>query len=109
MSFRLWGRRTGRTGALPIALGLLMAVVRTLTLSWRPSDRYPFGGIDVNEAQGHVGAAYGVTSGIQHPVWAVQAFFPPDYSARSWRMWQASDVRGIDGAAGAVRWNVVAP
>lgn len=54
-------------------------------------------------------AAYGVTAAIPRPVWAVQDFFPPDYPARRWRMWQASDMRRIDGVEGAVHWDVVAP
>ena len=56
-----------------------------------------------------VDAAYRVTAGVRRPVWAVQAFFPPAYAARPWRMWQASDMRRIDGVAGPVHWNVVAP
>ena len=54
-------------------------------------------------------AAYGVTFAISRPVWAVQDFFPPDYPARRWRMWQASGMRRIDGIDGAVHWDVVAP
>lgn len=229
MYLRRWGRRVGRIGALLVILGLMAVVAWTLALSWRPSDRYPFQGIDVSEAQGpvdwwtvrhggadfaylratygatgrdtsfatnwagvhatgmrrgaihtlsvcqlavdqannfnttvprtpdalpaaveiaftadclsrpepavvlgelrryvamveaHTGkpvllkvardfdAAYRMTAGISRPVWAVQTFFPPTYPARPWRMWQASDMRRIDGAAGAVRWDVVAP
>lgn len=54
-------------------------------------------------------AAYQVTAAIPRPVWAVQDFFPPDYAARPWRMWQANDMRRIDGVGGAVNWDVVAP
>ncbi|MEG3178027.1 GH25 family lysozyme [Sphingomonas sp. RB3P16] len=54
-------------------------------------------------------AAYGVTLAIARPVWAMQNFFPPDYPARRWRMWQASDMRRIDGVDGPVHWDVVAP
>ena len=54
-------------------------------------------------------AAYQVTAAIPRPVWAVQDFFPPDYAARPWRMWQANDMRRIDGVDGAVNWDVVAP
>lgn len=54
-------------------------------------------------------AAYRVSAAIPRPVWAVQDFFPPDYAARPWRMWQANDMRRIDGVAGAVNWDVVAP
>lgn len=54
-------------------------------------------------------AAYQVTGAIPRTVWAMQDFFPPDYTARPWRMWQANDMRRIDGIDGPVRWNVVAP
>jgi lysozyme len=54
-------------------------------------------------------AAYGVSAAIPRPVWAVQDFFPPDYAARPWRMWQANDMRRIDGVSGAINWDVVAP
>jgi lysozyme len=54
-------------------------------------------------------AAYGVTLAIPRPVWAVQDFFPPDYPARRWRMWQATGMRRIDGITGPVHWDVVAP
>ncbi len=52
-------------------------------------------------------AAYRVSAAIRRPIWSVQNFFPPDYAARPWRMWQASDMRRIDGAPGRVHWNVV--
>jgi lysozyme len=54
-------------------------------------------------------AAYGVTLAIPRPVWAVQDFFPPDYPARRWRMWQANGTRRIDGVDGPIHWDVVAP
>jgi len=54
-------------------------------------------------------SAYRVTAAIPRPIWAVQAYFPPDYTARSWRMWQANAMRRIDGAPTLVHWNVVAP
>ncbi len=229
MSLRILGRRVGTVGALSIVIGLTAIVAWTLALSWRPSDRYAFQGVDVSEANGvidwwtvkkggadfayvratrggterdvrfeanwaavyetgmrrgathlyslcrlavdqannfnttvprteealpaaveldftsdcpsrperrivldelrrfltmveaHTGkpvllkvskrfeAAYGVTAAIARPVWAVQDFFPPDYPARTWRMWQASEMRRIDGIDGAVDWDVVAP
>ena len=229
MALRLWGRRIGRAGALGIVLALTGVIAWTFALSWRPSDKYGFQGVDVSEDQGvvdwwtvkaggadfaylratygadgrderfatnwadtyaagmrrgalhvyslcrlaadqannfnttvprvsdalppaveidfdpdcesrpvrnvvlgelrrfltmvesHTGkpalikiskrfeATYQVTSAIPRTVWAVQDFFPPDYTARPWRMWQANDMRRIDGINGAVRWNVVAP
>lgn len=52
---------------------------------------------------------YGVTAVVGRPVWAVGNFFPPAYTARPWRMWQASDMRRIDGVEGPVHWDVVRP
>ncbi|MBX9796190.1 GH25 family lysozyme [Sphingomonas sp.] len=52
---------------------------------------------------------YGVSEAIGRPIWSIGNFFPPSYAARPWRMWQASDMRRIEGAAQPVRWNVVAP
>jgi lysozyme len=52
---------------------------------------------------------YRLSAGIPRPVWAVQNMIPPDYAARPWRMWQASDIRRIDGVTGPVNWDVVAP
>ena len=54
-------------------------------------------------------AAYRITLAIDRPIWSTQNFFPPDYAARPWRMWQASDMRRIDGAPTPVHWNVVTP
>ena len=229
MSIRRWGRRVEIIGALVIVVGLAAIVGWTLALSWRPSDRYQFQGVDVSADTGaidwwtvkkggadfaylratggadmrdetfernwagvyetgmrrgashvysicrlaadqannfnttvprdrealpaaveidfaedctsrperpivldeirrfltmveaHTGkpvllkiskrfdAAYGVTAAIPRPVWAVQNFFPPDYPAHRWRMWQANDMRRIDGIEGPVHWDVVAP
>jgi len=229
MATRLWSRRIGQIGALGIALVLIGAAGWIFLLSWRPSDKYSFQGIDVSDDQGaiewptvkaggadfaylratfgadgrddrfaaywsdahaaglrrgaihvyslcrlaadqannfnttvpraedalppaveidfdedcesrpargvvldelrrfltmvetHSGkpalikvskrfeAAYRVTEAIPRTVWAVQDFFPPDYAARPWRMWQASDMRRIEGIDGPVRWDVVAP
>lgn len=53
--------------------------------------------------------AYRLTRAIRRPLWSAQNFFPPDYGARPWRMWQASDMRRIDGVTTKVNWNVVAP
>lgn len=53
-------------------------------------------------------AKYRVTAAIDRPVWSTQDFFAPDYAARPWRMWRASDMRRIDGIDGPVNWDVVA-
>ncbi|WP_267386882.1 GH25 family lysozyme [Sphingomonas sp. GC_Shp_3] len=52
---------------------------------------------------------YGVTSELRRPVWAVGNFFPPTYTARPWQIWQANDMRHIDGVDGSVHWDVVRP
>lgn len=226
---RLWGRRIGRIGALAIVIALCAVIAWTFALSWRPSSKYIFQGVDVSEEQGaiewwavkasgahfaylratygadgrdarfatnwadvyatglrrgaihvyslcrlaadqannfnttvprtrdalpaaveidftadcqsrpvrnvvlgelrrfltmvesHTGkpvllkvskgfeATYQVTGAIPRTIWAVQDFFPPDYPARPWRMWQASDMRRIDGIDGPVHWDVIAP
>ena len=51
---------------------------------------------------------YDLASALPRPVWASGFFFKPDYAARPWRMWRASDVRRIDGIMGPVNWNVAA-
>ena len=53
-------------------------------------------------------ARYRVTEAIDRPVWSAQDFLAPDYAARPWRMWRASDMRRIDGVDGPVNWDVVA-
>ncbi len=53
-------------------------------------------------------AQYRITEALDRPVWSTQNFFPPDYAARPWRMWRASDMRRIDGVSGPVNWDVVA-
>jgi lysozyme len=53
-------------------------------------------------------AAYRLSEAIPRPIWSVQDFFPPDYAARPWRMWRASDMRRVQGIQGAVHWDVVA-
>ncbi|OYY68432.1 glycoside hydrolase family 25 protein [Sphingomonas sp. 28-63-12] len=53
--------------------------------------------------------AYRVSAAIPRPIWSVQNYFPPDYAARPWRMWQANAMRRIDGAPTLIHWNVVTP
>jgi lysozyme len=52
---------------------------------------------------------YALSAAVERPVWATGNAVPPDYSARPWRMWRASDMRRIDGVEGPVNWDVVAP
>jgi len=54
-------------------------------------------------------SSYSVTAALRRPVWATGNFFPPHYAARPWRMWQANDMRRIDGVEGPVHWDVVRP
>lgn len=75
----------------------------------------------INLVEGHAGKPallnvteafeerYDIASGINRTLWLDGNFFPPDYASRPWVMWTASDMRHIDGVAGPVRWDVVAP
>jgi lysozyme len=53
-------------------------------------------------------AEYRLSEATARPLWSQQAFFPPWYLARDWRMWQASGFRRIEGAAQPVNWDVMA-
>ena len=73
----------------------------------------------LNQIEGHSGKPaiiilskqfeeeYSISSGINRTFWLEENFFPPDYAARPWVMWRASDMRRIDGVDGPVDWNVV--
>lgn len=75
----------------------------------------------INLVEGHAGKpavinvsqdfedAYDVSKGINRTLWLERNFLRPDYAARPWVMWTASDMRHIDGVDGPVQWNVVAP
>lgn len=52
-------------------------------------------------------AEYGVSSDIARTTWLRSFFFAPDYGAHDWTMWEASDYARINGADGAIGWNVV--
>lgn len=54
-------------------------------------------------------SAYQISEGLSRTVWLMGNFVPPDYAAKSWVMWQASDIYRINGAPAGVRWNVVRP
>lgn len=54
-------------------------------------------------------AAYHISGALRRPIWSAQNFFPPDYAARPWRLWRASDMRRMDGAGAPLHWDVVAP
>lgn len=51
---------------------------------------------------------YSLSLGINRTLWMDGDFFPPDYGARPWVMWTASDARMIEGVDTPVEWNVVA-
>lgn len=51
---------------------------------------------------------YDLSSVVPRPIWATGTFIKPDYAARAWRIWRASDLRRIDGIEGPVNWDVVA-
>jgi len=53
-------------------------------------------------------ADYRLSEALPRSVWATGNVFPPDYTARAWRMWRASDFRRIAGVDGPVNWNVAA-
>lgn len=53
--------------------------------------------------------AYQLSAAIPRPLWEVRRFFAPDYAARPWRIWQASDIRRVDGISGPIHWDVVTP
>lgn len=53
--------------------------------------------------------AYQVSEGLARTVWLISDYFPPDYAAKRWVMWQASSRYRINGAPEGVRWNVVRP
>ena len=53
-----------------------------------------------------VEADYRLSAALKRNVWLTGNFLRPDYASRPWRMWQASDIRRIDGVEGPVNWNV---
>lgn len=53
--------------------------------------------------------AYGVTSRVERSFWLQRRLFKPDYGAVAWVMWEASDIRHVDGVENPARWNVVRP
>jgi lysozyme len=55
-----------------------------------------------------VDTQYSLSGAVPRPLWAVENVLKPDYTARPWRMWRASDFRRIDGIEGPVNWDVVA-
>lgn len=54
-------------------------------------------------------AEYEVTSRVERSFWLPRRLFKPDFGAVPWVMWEASDIREVDGVENPVRWNVVRP
>lgn len=53
--------------------------------------------------------AYGITSRVERTFWLPRRLFPPDFGAVPWVMWEASDIRQVDGVENRAAWNVVRP
>jgi len=53
--------------------------------------------------------AYQVSDAFDRSLWLRRLAFPPDYGARPWVMWQATNIRRVEGVEGPIDWNVVRP
>lgn len=53
--------------------------------------------------------AYGITSRAERSFWLRRRLFPPDYGAVPWALWEASDIRRVEGVENPVRWSVARP
>lgn len=49
---------------------------------------------------------YRLGAAMKRNLWAVGNFLRPNYTARPWRLWRASDLRRVDGIEGPVNWDV---
>jgi lysozyme len=49
-----------------------------------------------------------LSAALPRPVWAMANLLKPDYAARPWRIWRASNFRRVEGIEGPVNWDVVA-
>ena len=50
--------------------------------------------------------AYGVSAAFDRPLWLRSLGFQPQFGARPWTLWQASNFRRLNGIGGRVDWNV---
>lgn len=50
--------------------------------------------------------AYHLSAAIDRPLWGVRDFFPPNYLARDWRLWQANAARRVAGVDQRLHWDV---
>ena len=53
--------------------------------------------------------AYHITSRAERSFWLQRRLFSPDYGAVPWALWEASDIRRVEGVENPVRWSVVRP
>ena len=53
--------------------------------------------------------AYRVSEAVDRPLWLRSMVRRPDYGARPWRIWQASNFRRLRGIEGRVDWNAARP
>jgi lysozyme len=51
--------------------------------------------------------AHDVSAQFGRPLWLRSLVFEPDFGARPWTIWQASNFRRLDGIEGRVDWNVM--
>lgn len=50
--------------------------------------------------------AYGISAGFDRPLWLRSLIFEPEFARWRWTIWQASNIRRLDGVEGRVDWNV---
>lgn len=51
--------------------------------------------------------AYQISGAFRRALWLRNLFFEPRYGGGRWAIWQASNMRNVDGIEGRVEWNVV--
>lgn len=54
-------------------------------------------------------SAHGISTRLNRPLWLRSLILEPDFGARPWAIWQASNFRRLDGIDGRVDWNVMRP
>jgi lysozyme len=54
-------------------------------------------------------SAHAISARFRNPLWLRSLIFEPDFGARPWSIWQASNFRRLDGIDGRVDWNVMRP
>ena len=52
---------------------------------------------------------YNITSRVERTFWLSRRLFKPNYGADPWTIWQATDMRQVDGVENRAAWNVVRP